>query len=176
MNKNSRYSPGQTGRKRPLSWWHTIHPGLRAAFVSFWVIVLLFGCSGLGVPRVLGTWGGLVFYGLQFLVYVGNGFLAGVQSSETRSMATRSVGYKEDRGVRRSSPPYVLDGFVAGLALGALLLLLQLVLGAVVVSNLPSGMTLDTIVGESVPLRLLVDFALSVLGGIVGGFVYRQTR
>lgn len=174
-NRNTRYTAGQTGRKRPLSWWQTVHPGLRAAFITFWGIVLFFGCSGAILPRILEGWNAVIFYGMQFAIYAGNGFLAGVQADDSRESATRTVGYAGERA-KRPRPSYIFNGLIAGVVLGLVLVALELILIAIATQNGGLASVIVSRFTASDVMNLLIILALATLGGVIGGFIYDRVH
>jgi hypothetical protein len=169
-----RYTAGQTGNRRPLSWWQTIPAGLRAAFITFWIIIILFGCSGLGIPRMIGNWAVFVAYAIQFVVYILNGVIAGSQADGSRNAATRTTGYAGERA-KRPRPNYIINGLVAGFVLGIVLVLIQIILGMAAQSYMPEISLFNDASGSPV-IPLLMDLAFATIGGLIGGFIYDKTH
>ena len=165
----SRYPPSGAGR-RPPGPWHSIHPGIRAAIISFAVLAFVFVGNALaaGVFAYTGWSTALVCYPIQLLAYIANGLLGGWQADETRRALVPTVGPPGAR-VRRNVPNYIAIGAIAGLVLAVLAALVYFLTTSLAVELIP-GLALF---GFATPWAfVVVDGVLSIGLGALGGIIW----
>jgi hypothetical protein len=165
--------PSRVGR--PLGPWDRIPAGIRAGIIFAPILFLLFliNSVGIGLFSSTGITAGMVCYPIQILAYAANGFLAGSQARSTHNKATRMVGREHER-VRNRRPNYVAQGALAGVVLGIIAILVYFIVGAAANSLIPGLGLFMSIGGASIALFLIVDFAVCVGAGIIGGMIYNH--
>ena len=166
-------------KRRPLGPWDRTPAGIRAALISTPIMLILFLINSIGIALFSATeiWGLLVFYPIQVLGYLLNGLIAGAQARSSHLKSGRQVGHSHEV-VRKTHPNYVALGFLAGILLSLVAVVVY------VLANSASGMLipyLDVIlqiiaglVGGSAPVALLLvtDVIACIAAGTLGAFVY----
>ncbi len=158
---------------RPLGPWDRTPAGLRAALISTPILLVLFLVNSVGIAIFSSTTvpASLICYPIQLLAYVLNGFIAGAQARSSYNKATRTVGQHHEV-VRSRHPNYAAQGALAGVVLGIVGIIVYFLVGAAATTLIPGVGLLLTIAAAPMALFLIVDFALCVGAGIIGGLIY----
>ena len=157
---------------KPPGLWDSIPPWVRAPFISFGLLAILFVANGLAVTLFAASAftfsPAMICYPVQLLAYILNGILAGYQADITRSKQLRGVGHIGER-VRVNLPNYIVNGALAGLVLAILASLIYLASNAVLTTFVP----IVAVVGLSAPwLLIIVDIVAGIGLGMVGAWIY----
>ncbi len=168
-------------KRRPLGPWDRTPAGIRAALISTPILLILFLINSIGIAlfSATGIWGLFIFYFIQIFGYILNGVIAGAQARSSHLKANRRVGHQYEK-VQRTHPNYVAQGFLAGIILSVIALVIYMLAystAGVLIPYLDSVLAISGwLVGGSAPVTLLivVDMVACIGSGTLGGLIYEH--
>ncbi len=157
---------------KPLGPWDRTPAGIRAALISTPIVFGLFllNSAGLLIFTTTAISGGLICYPVQILAYVLNGWIAGAQARSSHNNATRTVGRRGET-VRRQHPNYIAQGALAGVMISLVGIAVYFLAGVAAASLLPG---LLVFAAAPAVLFIIVDVAVAIGSGIIGGWIYER--
>jgi len=171
-NRRSSQQVSRSRVGRPLGPWDRTPAGLRAVIISTPIVFGLFllNSAGLLIFTTTAITGGLICYPIQILAYGLNGWIAGAQARSSHNKATRVSG-KQGEMVRQQHPNYIAQGALAGVVISLVGVVVYFLAGVAAASLLPGLLVFSA---APAVLFIVVDVAIAIGAGIIGGWIYSR--